>query len=160
MPGFNLNRLPFSYLLIKYKYTSCMRINTCSLASQLPIISRPACLCLRLLQKSPLFGCTTQNIEIKGINRHIQNTKILTFAQSEIDYVLGLYTWNIISQKILDKTIDYTLIICSTWAYLMKKHQNRPLNLPPRPQNNVESVRNENNKTTLIGGGMGEVCSM
>ena len=61
---------------------------------------------------------------------------------------------------ILDKTIDYTLIICSTCAYLMKKHQNTPLNLPPRPQNNVESVRNENNKTTLIGGGMGEVCSM
>ena len=27
----------------------------------------------------------------------------------------------------------------------MKKHQTRPLNLPPRPQNNVESVRNENN---------------
>ena len=37
----------------------------------------------------------------------------------------------------------------------MKKHQNRPLNLPPRPQNNVESVRHENNKSTLIGGGMG-----
>ena len=61
---------------------------------------------------------------------------------------------------ILDKTIDYTLIICSTCAYLMKKHQNTPLNLPPRPQNNVEFVRNENNKTTLTGGGMGEVCSM
>ena len=58
-------------------------------------------------------------------------------------------------QTILDKTIDYTLIICSTCAYLMKKHQNTPLNLPPRPQNNVESVRNENNKTTFIGGGMG-----
>ena len=41
-----------------------------------------------------------------------------------------------------------------------EKHQNRSFNLPPRPQNNVESVRNENNKTTLIGGGMGEVCSM
>ena len=26
-----------------------------------------------------------------------------------------------------------------------EKHQTRPLNLPPRPQNNVESVRNENN---------------
>ena len=61
---------------------------------------------------------------------------------------------------ILDKTIDYTLITCLTCAYLMKKHQNRPLNLPPRPQNNVESVRNENNRTALIGGGMGEVCSM
>ena len=30
----------------------------------------------------------------------------------------------------------------------------------PGPQNNVESVRNENNKATLIGGGMEEVCSM
>ena len=55
------------------------------------------------------------------------------------------------------KTIDYTLIICSSCAYLMKKHQTRPLNLPPCPQNNVESVRNENN---IDRWGMGEVCSM
>ena len=91
MPGFNLDRLSFSYLRFLIAFFLYENY-TCSLASQLPIISCPACLCLRLLQKSPLFGYTTQSIEIKGINRHIQNTKILTFAQSEIDYVLGLYT--------------------------------------------------------------------
>ena len=60
---------------------------------------------------------------------------------------------------ILDKTIafDYTQIICLTCTYLIK-HQNRPLNLPRRPQNSVESVRNENNIDRC--GRKGEVSSM
>ena len=42
-----------------------------------------------------------------------------------------------------------------------EKHQNRPLNLPPRPQNNVQSARNENNIDQWgDGGGLFYVITM
>ena len=75
--------------------------------------------------------------------------------------ILGKVSSMFCPGSILDKTIDYTLIICSTCAYLMKKHQTRPLNLPPCPQNNVESVRNENNIDQWgNGGGLFYVITM